>query len=246
MRQNPGMATPPGISIEPPERVERPVLLQRWSDLAFLHWPVEPVAVARLLPPGLAPDTFEGRAWVGLIGFRMLIHFPWHPPVPLLSHFPEVNVRTYVRGPRGDGIWFFSLDISRLLPVLCARWFWGVPYMWGRMRMARTGQRLRFSAERQWPKPKATSVFEIEPSPAEARLGELDHFVTARWSLYLTRRSQLSRISVEHPPWPLRRATVIRVEDSLIETAGLPTPKGDPVAHWSPGVSVRFGHIERV
>ncbi|MFV2094500.1 DUF2071 domain-containing protein [Micromonospora sp. LOL_014] len=40
----------------PPEPVTvtapRPVLVQGWHDLAFLHWPVDPAVVAPLLPPG--------------------------------------------------------------------------------------------------------------------------------------------------------------------------------------------------
>ncbi len=38
----------------------RALLRQRWDQLFFLHWRVDPAAVARLLPPGLATDIFEG------------------------------------------------------------------------------------------------------------------------------------------------------------------------------------------
>ena len=38
---------------------------QRWTDLLFAHYEVEPDAVRALLPRGLELDLFEGRAFVG-------------------------------------------------------------------------------------------------------------------------------------------------------------------------------------
>ncbi len=40
------------------------VMRMTWSELLFAHWPVEPRAVARLLPVGLTLDTRDGLAWV--------------------------------------------------------------------------------------------------------------------------------------------------------------------------------------
>lgn len=39
--------------VEPscPFTVERPTMTQRWERLTFVHWPVDPEAVGRLLPP---------------------------------------------------------------------------------------------------------------------------------------------------------------------------------------------------
>ena len=109
-------------TIEAPEPIERPVMLQRWDDLTFLHWPYAPETVAQLLPPGLQVDTIDGAAWVGVVPFRLTIRAPGMPAVPWAGRFAEVNVRTYVRGPDGRrGIWFLSLDAARLGGVLLAR-----------------------------------------------------------------------------------------------------------------------------
>lgn len=83
----------------------------RWESLTFFHWSCPIEEVQRLLPPGLRIEPWEGRAWVGLVPFRMVVKPPIGPALPLLSSFPETNVRTYVTGPDGEpGIWFFSLD----------------------------------------------------------------------------------------------------------------------------------------
>ena len=49
--------------------------------------------------------------------------------LPWLLEFPETNVRTYAVGPSGErGVWFFSLDASRLAAVVTARATYRVPY----------------------------------------------------------------------------------------------------------------------
>ena len=60
--------------------------------------------------------------------------------MPWASRFSEMNVRTYVRGPDGHrGIWFLSLDASRLGAVAMARRTYRLPYMWARMETRRSG-----------------------------------------------------------------------------------------------------------
>ena len=117
--------------------VERAIMVHRWEHLSFIHWPIEARDVAPLLPPEIEPDTFDGAAWVGVIPFRCRIRLPGTPFMPWISSFDEVNVRTYVRGSEGPGIWFFSLDAARLAAVLVARAMYRIPYVWSRMRTDR-------------------------------------------------------------------------------------------------------------
>ena len=173
------------ISPEPPRVLDRPVMLMGWYDLAYLHWRYDPDRVAALLPPGVEPDTFDGSAWVGLIPFSMeRIRFPGLPVIPYVSRFPETNVRTYVRGKDGGrGIWFFSLDVNRLLPAAVARTTYGLPYCWGRMGIERSGPRIRYHGRRRWPAPAGPgSEIEIAVGnriPPE-EVGDLEHWLTAR------------------------------------------------------------------
>jgi uncharacterized protein YqjF (DUF2071 family) len=96
-----------------PLTVARPLMVHRWQLLTFLHWAFEPDVVQRLLPPRLTVDTYDGRAWVGLVPFRMWVAPPGLPALPWLGRFYETNVRTYVRDRHGRaGVWFFSLEAS--------------------------------------------------------------------------------------------------------------------------------------
>ena len=97
---------------------DRPAGFQRWRTLVFLHWEVPAAAVAALLPEGLAVDTFEGRAYVGVVPFTMRDVSPWwSPSVPGVSNFHELNVRTYVHAGGRPGVWFFSLDAASSIAV---------------------------------------------------------------------------------------------------------------------------------
>ena len=145
----------------PSQSIGRAVMLQTWETLAFLHWDYDPGDVQRLLPAGLDVDTADGRAWVGLIPFRLTIRAPGLPPVPWVSRFSEINVRTYVRGPDGRaGIFFFSLEASRLGAVVAARWWYQLPYMWAAMRIDTVSS----------PELPGFSELEISPLPVEATL----------------------------------------------------------------------------
>src|SRR5918992_4461493 len=103
-----------------------------WRDLLFMHWPVRADFLRPLVPPALKLDTFDGSAWVGVVPFRMTGVRPrFVPPVPGMSAFPELNVRTYVTPAatkEKPGVWFFSLDATNPLAVRAARWTYHLPY----------------------------------------------------------------------------------------------------------------------
>ena len=237
------------ITASPPYDITRPVMLQGWYDLTALHWRYEPAEVQALLPPGLTVDTFDGSAWVGLIPFHMRrIRLPGLPAFGPLSTFPETNIRTYVIDPTGRrGVWFFSLDITRSLPVLVARIAYRLPYGWSAMTINGEGNgegaTRRYTSRRRWPREDASSdvTIRIGRQLIDNDLTELDHFLTARWALGTMFGRRLMWAQVSHPPWPLHEAMVVSCNESLVRAAGLRPPTGEPIARWSPGVEVRVG-----
>ena len=223
-------------------------MYQTWSCISFLHWSYEPAVLRQLLPYRLRPQTFDGRAWVGVTPFLLEdLRTPVAPALPWFTSFPETNVRTYVVGPDGrEGLWFFSLDAARLEPVLVARSTYVLPYMWSVMAVERDGAIVRYRSRRRWPGPTpATSAITVEVGDPLGRgeLGEFDHYLTARWQLYTTLGPVLARSTVEHEPWPLHRAVVRELESNLLTAAGLPAPEGEPLVHWSPGVHTRISAL---
>ncbi|MEZ5247212.1 MAG: DUF2071 domain-containing protein [Acidimicrobiales bacterium] len=229
--------------------IDRPVMTQFWADVTFLHWRYDPTMVQSLLPPGVEVDVFDGAAWVGLVPFRMeRLGFGTLPPVPRLGTFPEVNVRTYVRAGDHRGVWFFSLDIDLLLPMLVARGWYHLPYCVGDVRHERAGDRITTHVSRRRPRTAtgATTDLEVVVGSASAT-GPLTDFLTSRWGLVAPGRGgRLRWAAVDHPEWQLYRARVDRIADSLVEAAGLPAPDGPAHAMYSPGVPVRVGLPRRI
>jgi uncharacterized protein YqjF (DUF2071 family) len=221
---------------------------QRWERLTFLHWPFDPEVVQRLLPDSLRPDVFGGAAWVGLVPFFMRVSTAGGTRLPWVSNFCETNVRTYVRDREGrTGIWFLSLDAARLGAVGVARATYRLPYFWSSMRLAARDGETGYACRRLWPGPRGTAsrirVRAGEPyRPVE--LGDLDHFLTARWILFSVHGARQRFARACHPPWPLHRAQVRVLDDRLVPAAGLPPPPGEPLVHYSPGVEVSIGRPE--
>ena len=221
---------------------------QRWQSLSFLHWRYDPAEVQRLLPSGLSVDTYDGAAWVGLtpfvlVGFRPLCL----PAVPVLSTFPETNVRTYVRHGNGrDGLWFLSLDVSRLATALGARGALWVPYHWASMSVDE-GPVVRYRSQRRSAgAPRASHDIAVRPGAA---IGEdrspLVDFLTGRWRAFTRVAGRLVTVPVEHEPWPLFDADPLECDQDLFEAAGLPSPQETPLVHFSPGVNARLGFPSR-
>ncbi|MGW5581838.1 YqjF family protein [Micromonospora chokoriensis] len=233
------------VDHEPRQSFPWAVLRQRWEDLTFLHWAVDPALVAPLLPAGTRPDTFDGVGYVGLIGFRMVgLGFGRGPGVPYFGTFWETNVRLYSVDDAGRrAVVFRSLDASRLVPVLVAQATLRLPYLWSSMRLARDGDRLTYRCRRRWPGPAgATSRMVVRVGERIVDPTPLDHFLTARWGLHTRAYGRTLHLPNWHPRWPLHRAEVLHLDDELVAAAGLPAPVGPPVSVlYSPGVEVRFG-----
>lgn len=236
------MTEPEPMSRTSPELAGRSIASQRWSNLLFLHWRVEPEIVAPLLPPGVRPDVQDGSTWVGLIPFVLdRATLFGSPPAPYVGSFVEVNVRLYAVDAVGRrGVVFRSLEASRLLAVLAARAAFSLPYFWSRTSLTVDGPDLAAGSQRIGGGP-STRVHArigdpVEPTP-------LDDFLTARWGMFTRRGSRTLFVPNEHPPWELRRAELLDLDDGLLAAAGLPGLAGrapDSVL-YSPGVVTRFG-----
>lgn len=241
--------SPEPVTVTAPP-LHRPHLMrQRWLDVSFLHWAVEPAAVARFMPPGVVPDVLDGRTYVGLVPFRMVdAGAARGPAVPWAGTFLETNVRLYSVDHAGRrGVVFLSLDAERALVVAGARAVFGLPYRWARMRFRADGDTRTYTARTRWPGVHATSRVVVRTG-APLVDGPLEQFLTARWGLHVGRRGRTSYVRNAHPPWPLRSATLLDLDDGLVAAAGLGDLAARPPDHvaFSDGVAARFAGPRRV
>ena len=231
----------------------RPVLYQRWRDLLFLHWEYSVAAIQATLPDGLFVDTFDGKAYLGIVPFFMRNIRPrFLPAVQGISDFMEINLRTYVHDRVGvPGVWFYLLDANQWLAVKIARRFFHLPYEHAQMQSSRTPEgRIRYESRRTGQRANGVScLFEYAPgaeSPPPAS-DSLEFFLVERCRLYSRAPDGLRRGAVFHPPYPLCRGDVTAWDENLLALDGF-VPTGRPPDHiiLSRGVDVSVFSLEHV
>jgi hypothetical protein len=203
----------------------RPVMAMRWLDLLFAHWPVASASLVPHLPAGLALDTFEGQAYLGVVPFRMSGVRPLGtPPLPGVSAFPELNVRTYVTAGGKPGVWFFSLDAGSRLAVRAARRFFHLPYFDADLACEEGGGWVGYRSRRTHrgaPAAEWGGRYRPAGEVFRARPGSLEHWLTERYCLYAAAGDgRLLRCEIQHPPWPLQPAQAVVGRDTLTASLG--------------------------
>jgi uncharacterized protein len=202
------------------------VMAQSWHDLLFAHWPVDTVKLSAQIPERLKIDTFDGRAWLAVVPFRMTgVRLRGTPAVPWLSAFPELNVRTYVSCDGKPGVWFFSLDAGNSLAVAIARAWFHLPYFRARMRCCDRDGWIEYASQRahSGASPAALQARYRPVAPAFfPQRGTLEHFLTERYCLFtLDGRRQLIRGEIHHRPWPLQHAEAQFACNTMSESLGI-------------------------
>jgi uncharacterized protein YqjF (DUF2071 family) len=238
-----------GVPAVAPALPGRPVFDQRWTDLAFLHWAVPPFVVAPFLPPGVRPDVIDGVTYVGLIPFHMRqAGLGRGHPAPYLGDFLETNVRLYGVDDAGHhSVVFRSLEASRLLTVLAARWGYRLPYVWSRMRVETTGDTWTWTSRRRWPKRGLRTRISVRVGGPVLEPTALDVWLTARWGLHHSTLGRTWWTPNHHEPWPLRAAESLEVEDDLLAAAGFDVADGPPVhVRFSSGVRTVFARARPI
>jgi uncharacterized protein YqjF (DUF2071 family) len=220
---------------------------QSWRSLLFCHWEVSVDSLRELVPAALSIDTYQGRAFVGLVPFRMNAVRPSWLPRRLAFHFLETNVRTYVVHQDRPGVYFFSLDASSRLAVTAARSGWSLPYYYARMSATEQNGLHIYRSQRPAHGAESSVAFRIANELGVSQPGTLEHFLLERYLLFVERKKQIYMGQVHHTPYPTHTAMVEEFHDNLISAAGLPAVNHCPeIAHYSTGVDVEVFAIKRV
>jgi uncharacterized protein YqjF (DUF2071 family) len=216
---------------------ERPwVMTQTWHDLLFAHWPIDPAVLRARVPRMFTLDLFGGRAWLGIVPFRMSNVAPRGvPALPWISAFPELNVRTYVRVEHKPGVFFFSLDAGNPLAVQAAWTLFNLPYYSASMvARSRNGTIDYRSRRRSGGRARLIAAYAPTAPASPPAAGSLEYFLTERYCLYhVDHRRRPYRLDIHHPPWPLQPADADIRENTMAEAAGIVLPDTAPLLHFS-------------
>ncbi len=220
------------------------IVAMDWIDALFLHWRVAADDLRERIPAALEIDTFDGSAWVSIVAFRIAGARPRGVPRALAyPPFPEVNVRTYVRGGGRSGVWFFSLDARSRFAVALGRHAAFLPYARAEFRSAFGSRALAYRLART-SRDAPAAHFEADARFGgelhAAAPGSLDAWLVERLCFFTSVRGCVRRLDVAHAPWPLYANVDAHVaHDTLLAAAAIRAPSEHALAHVSPGVATR-------
>lgn len=189
------------------ERGGEQLFIADWADAAFLHYEVDAGRLQEAVPFEL--DRFEGSAYVSLVAFtmrRMRLCRGGRATAWLTAPISEhrfLNLRTYVRGAAGPGIFFIREWVDHPLAVKLGRWTYGLPYR--RSRLHYRTDKDRISREVGTPSGLA-GKFSGSPEGPEftAAPGSREAFFLERYTAYTSEGFRPLRFRVWHEPWRIR------------------------------------------
>jgi hypothetical protein len=210
----------------PPE--SRWTLGQTWEHTFWAHWPVPADEIRPRIPAELELEEQDGSVWLGIMFFRVRsLRARGALPLPGISSFLQLNVRTYVRGPDGlPGVWFFSIDASSRLASLGLRRVYRVPAFHSRMTLERVDDWHDAECVRVGEPGRVFSArYRATGESFHAKLGSLESFLTERYRLFTVD----GRAEMHHDRWLLCPAEA-EIELATIAPFAL---TGEPRCHFA-------------
>jgi uncharacterized protein YqjF (DUF2071 family) len=200
------------------------------DEQLFVHYRVATEELRALVPPGLEVEEHSGSAWLSVTPFLVTgLRARGLLPLPYVSSFHQLNVRTYVARDGKPGIWFFSLHTSSQVAVEAARRLYRLPYFRADIVVGRQGDRILYDCSRHDGKAFSAAyrpdgdVFHPEPD-------SLEHFLTERFCLYAEHGGRLHRAHIHHRPWALQPA---EAQIDLDTMPPLKVSEDDPLVYYS-------------
>ena len=213
-----------------------------WRHLLFENYPVEPRVMDAHLPDGLAPDIFDGSAWLSVVPFTNVDVRPKGLPKQLGIRLPELNLRTYVTRDGVPSVYFFSLDAQGIASVIGARVFQHLPYFYARIGLEWVDGRVQFKSRRMHPGSRPAhyeASYWPTGKPFAAPEDPFGEFLVERYRFYTEAQDGSIRYTdVDHEPWTLYPADAEITTSTLLKSHGFAEPEAEPVCYYSPGLDV--------
>ncbi len=198
----------------------RVFLSAEWRYLVMLNYAVDPALLHRHVPPGTELDSFEGKTYISLVGFRFLdTKLLGTISVPLHVNFQEVNLRFYVRRRVGAeyrrGVVFISEIVPRRAIAATARLIYGENYISLPMKHGVTVEGVKVTAAYHWKLGGQWCWLSAEAVGGSALPGNgsLEQFITEHyWGYSKQRAGGCVEYKVTHEPFSVWTATRAGVE----------------------------------
>jgi uncharacterized protein YqjF (DUF2071 family) len=188
--------------------MEKVFLNAEWKNLIMANYVVDPAILKTYVPRGTELDSWQGKAFVSVVGFMFLNTKVLGIPIPFHRDFEEVNLRFYVRY-KDDGEWkrgvvFIKEIVPKSAITFVANTLYGENYQSLPMKN-------EFSKEADFQKVSYSWKFQnewnflkvkTEKTSQNIESGSEAEFITEHYWGYTKGLSQKTlEYQVEHPLW---------------------------------------------
>jgi uncharacterized protein YqjF (DUF2071 family) len=182
----------------------------------MLNFEVDPEILRPFAPRGVELDSWDGKTFVSVVGFRFLSTKVLGIPIPFHRDFNEINLRFYVHRHAEDGwrrgVVFIKEIVPRWMISCVARNVYNESYVTRRMRgevevpaRERPGRAsYEWKHQGRWNRLAA----QLTGEPRAARPDSEEAFITEHyWGYVRQRDGGTVEYQVEHPVWRVWQTT---------------------------------------
>jgi uncharacterized protein YqjF (DUF2071 family) len=204
-------------------------LSAEWRDLVMLNYEVDARLLDKYSPRGTVLDSFLGKTYVSLVGFRFCrTKLFGSLAVPFHSNFDEVNLRFYVRRKESDenrrGVVFIAEIVPRRAIATMARLVYGENYVCSPMKHVICTEGSKKTVEYHWRDKDQWCRLTAQSmgAPQLPREGSLEQFITEHyWGYSTQRRGSSLEYHVSHVPWQVWASTTAGFDGDASELYGI-------------------------
>lgn len=222
---------------------------QEWHDILFMHWPVPYEILKPYVPAPFKLETYNGQAWVTVILFQAknsrLRGMPTSMSYP---PFLQMNTRTYIQFDGEPGIYFFSVDVNRLLTVAVAKRILKLPYKLAEMEMAKNNDHILFKSKRIKSSHSSTGIVANYQPSAERianQQGTLPYWLTERYCFWMIKGSKIIKGPLSHSPWELYDVTFDLNMTAIIPFIPAKYSQVNPSVHYAKSIHAYLHPFEQ-
>ena len=207
---------------------DRKFLTAEWRNLVLLNYEVDARLLGPFVPRGTELDSWNGKVFISLVGFRFLKTKVFGLSIPFHSNFEEVNLRFYVRRMESAevqrGVVFIREIVPRRAIAHVARRFYNENYvvlpMAHHIRTSENGKVVavyRWQSGGDW----NTIRFETRGEAKALQEGSEEQFIAEHyWGYAAQPDGGCVEYQVTHPSWKVWRPQSAEFEGNVEELYG--------------------------
>lgn len=181
----------------------------------MLNYEVDPACLQKYVPSGTELDSFDGKTYVSLVGFRFCsTKLLGTIPIPFHTEFEEINLRFYVRrsigGETRRGVVFIAEIVPKRAIAFTARLFYNENYVRRPMAHRVFSKGSSVEAEYSWRAGNQWCRLQAHTggSPSLPTEGSLEQFITEHyWGYSRQPNGGTVEYHVSHVPWKVWNAS---------------------------------------